>query len=88
MNNSKMINQVSPSQTHDQFANALKQAINKVNEAQNVSDQKTNALVNGEINDLHEVMIAAQKASVTLQTATQVQSKAIEAYKEVMRMQL
>ncbi|RPF55999.1 flagellar hook-basal body complex protein FliE [Aquisalibacillus elongatus] len=84
----KSLNQVTPSQTHEQFSNVLKDAINKVNETQQVSDQKTNALVNGEINDLHEVMIASQKASVSLQTATQIQSKAIDAYKEVMRMQL
>nr|WP_091772195.1 flagellar hook-basal body complex protein FliE [Piscibacillus halophilus] len=80
--------QTTPSDTHAKFAQALKDAVNNVNEMQQVSDQKTNALVSGEIDDLHEVMIASQKASVSLQTATQMQSKAIDAYKEIMRMQI
>ncbi|MFD2638269.1 flagellar hook-basal body complex protein FliE [Piscibacillus salipiscarius] len=80
--------QVTPSETQSRFATALKDAINEVNNLQTVSDQKTNALVSGDINDLHEVMIASQKASVAMQTATQIQSKAIDAYKEIMRMQI
>ncbi|WP_279401205.1 flagellar hook-basal body complex protein FliE [Piscibacillus salipiscarius] len=53
--------QVTPSETQSRFATALKDAINEVNNLQTVSDQKTNALVSGDINDLHEVMIASQK---------------------------
>lgn len=80
--------QITPSEAHDKFASFLKNAINDVNQAQEVSNEKTNALVRGEIDDLHDVMITAQKASVMLQTATQVQNRALEAYREVMRMQI
>ncbi len=52
------------------------------------SDKKTNALANGEIDDLHDVMITSQKASVALQTGVQVQNKVITAYNEIMRMQV
>ncbi|GEL75882.1 flagellar hook-basal body complex protein FliE [Tenuibacillus multivorans] len=83
-----MTNQLSPSDRQQQFSTFLKDAINQVNEAKNASDQKTNALINGEVDNLHDVMITAQKASIQLQTANQIQSKAIEAYKQVMRMQL
>ncbi|MGP4072253.1 flagellar hook-basal body complex protein FliE [Piscibacillus sp. B03] len=81
-------NQPTPSEAQSRFSSALKNAINEVNDLQAVSDQKTNGLVTGEVKDLHEVMIASQKASVSLQTATQLQSKAIDAYKEIMRMQI
>ncbi|MDC3414140.1 flagellar hook-basal body complex protein FliE [Aquibacillus sp. 3ASR75-11] len=79
---------VSPGKAQQEFAQSLKGAIEKLNEAQVVSDKKTQALAKGEITDLDDVMIAAQKASITLQTAVEVQRKAIDAYNEIMRMQV
>lgn len=70
------------------FANTLKEAVAKVNNDQKVADVKTDMLISGEDVDLHEVMIAAQKASITLETTVQVQKKVIDAYNEIMRMQI
>jgi len=70
------------------FAQTLKTAIDKVNDAQIASDMKTEALATGNINDLHDVMITAQKASITLEISVQVQRKEIDAYNEIMRMQV
>ncbi|MDV2580596.1 flagellar hook-basal body complex protein FliE [Alkalibacillus haloalkaliphilus] len=86
--NSKQGNTATASEVQQSFANELKNAINEVNKTQQESNAQTNALINGEAQDLHNVMISAEKASVTLQTATEIQNKAIEAYQEVMRMQL
>ncbi|WP_035321895.1 flagellar hook-basal body complex protein FliE [Peribacillus kribbensis] len=72
----------------DSFASVLKDSINKVNEEQNMSDNMTAKLVKGEDVDLHQVMIASQKASITLQAAMEVRNKVIEAYQETMRMQV
>jgi len=77
-----------PGQAQESFANILKQSIENMNNVQAVSDQKTEALVNGDIEDLHEVMIAAQKASITIDATVQVQKKVIDAYNEIMRMQV
>ncbi|MDT3764082.1 flagellar hook-basal body complex protein FliE [Priestia filamentosa] len=74
--------------TNQSFSNFLKDAVNKVNEAQNESDAMTTKLVNGEDVDLHNVMISSQKASVALQAAIQFRNKGIEAYQEIMRMQI
>lgn len=70
------------------FKNMLTDALNDVNQLQLDSQAKTEQLVNGEIDDLHDVMITAQKASVGLNLAVEVQSKVITAYNEMMRMQL
>lgn len=70
------------------FANTLKNAIAEVNNEQITSDTKTAMLATGKDIDLHEVMMAAQKASITLETAVQVQKKMLDAYNEVMRMQI
>ena len=48
----------------------------------------TNKLITGEVEDLHQVMIAAQKASITLDLTIQVRNKVVEAYQEIMRMQM
>lgn len=70
------------------FADSLKQAVEKVNQSQIESDKMTTALAAGENVDLHNVMITAEKASVTMTLATEVRNKAIEAYQEMMRMQV
>ncbi len=70
------------------FSNTLKEAIAKVNDDQLKADKQTEMLAAGKDIDLHEVMISAQKASVTMETSVQVQKKMLDAYNEIMRMQI
>ena len=79
---------ISPFETQKTFSSWLKDSIEQVNKAQIESDQMTQKLIRGENVELHEVMIAASKASVTLQATMEVRNKVVEAYQEVMRMQL
>lgn len=77
-----------PFEVHKSFASVLKESIEKVNELQVQSDKATEKLVNGENIDLHQVMIASQKASVAMQATLEIRNKVIEAYQETMRMQV
>ncbi|MBS4189226.1 flagellar hook-basal body complex protein FliE [Bacillus sp. FJAT-49705] len=77
-----------PYEAHKSFASVLKESINNVNELQINSDKMTEKLVRGENVDLHQVMIASQKASISLQATIEIRNKVIEAYQEVMRMQV
>jgi flagellar hook-basal body complex protein FliE len=70
------------------FADALKQSIEQINQSQIESDKMTEALARGKNVELHNVMISAQKASVTMSLAVEGRNKAIEAYQEMMRMQV
>ncbi|MGM0873663.1 MAG: flagellar hook-basal body complex protein FliE [Bacillota bacterium] len=70
------------------FADTLKQSIDQINQSQIESDKMTEALATGKNVELHDVMITAQKASVTMTLAVEVRNKAIEAYQEMMRMQV
>lgn len=70
------------------FSKMLKASIEKVNQSQLEAEKVTQKLVNGEQIDLHNVMITSQKALITLQTTVEVRNKVIEAYQEVMRMQV
>lgn len=68
------------------FGNYLKNAIAEVNTAQINSDVMTEKLVLGEQVELHDVMIAAQKATIALNATMEVRNKVVEAYQEIIRM--
>lgn len=70
------------------FGDLLKQAMQEVNEAQNVAELEARNLMTGESTDMHTAILAVQKADVSFQMMMAVRSKLIEAYREVMRMQM
>jgi flagellar hook-basal body complex protein FliE len=68
------------------FSQYLGQAIQEVDSMQKQADQMALKVVTGEINEIHQATIAAEKASLSLQLALQIRSKVVEAYQEIMRM--
>ena len=72
----------------DQFANMLKSRVSTVNETMAAADDKVEAYVRGQEDSVHDVMIAMSKADINFKLMTQVGRKVIEAYQEIMRMQV
>jgi flagellar hook-basal body complex protein FliE len=71
------------------FSALLKQSIEKVNDLQNTSSNLVNAFEIGDPEvSLAQVMVAKQKSSIAFQSVLQVRNKLLEAYKEVMSMQV
>jgi flagellar hook-basal body complex protein FliE len=70
------------------FGEILKDAISTVNELQKNSDQEIQKLMTGESQDLHTTVIAMQKADLSFQMMMQVRNKIVQAYQEIMRMQI
>lgn len=70
------------------FADTLKDAVGKVNELQQESDMKMQQLATGETTDIADVKIAAEKAEIALRLMTSVRNKMIDAYHEIMKMQV
>ncbi|GAB6273903.1 MAG: hypothetical protein STSR0004_07660 [Peptococcaceae bacterium] len=68
------------------FSQVLVQQLDKVNAAQVKADEITKQFLAGNIQDIHQVMIAAQEAKITLQLAVEIRNKLIEAYHEISRM--
>lgn len=64
----------------------FKELVGKVNEMTIQSEDAIQSLVTGENRNLHETMIAVEKASISFQFMSQVRNKALEAYQEIMRM--
>ncbi|WP_371414444.1 flagellar hook-basal body complex protein FliE [Jeotgalibacillus sp. R-1-5s-1] len=83
---SQLSTKTSPYNAQQNFAQMLKDSINSVNDAQLQSDKMTQRMINGENVELHDVMIASQKASVSLNLTMEMRNKAVEAYQEIMRM--
>jgi flagellar hook-basal body complex protein FliE len=87
-NNTNSTKSTTPFETQQSFASVLKDSIEQLNKSQQDADNMTSKLINGDNVDLSQVMIAQQKANITLQTAVEVRNKVIDAYQEMMRMQV
>ncbi len=70
------------------FGELFQAALQKVNQQQLEAEEAVQGLISGEIEDLHQVMIATEKARLSLQLTVQVTNKVVEAYKEITRMQI
>ncbi len=70
------------------FKKILENAINKVNDTVNNAEKLSNDFATGKTSDIHSVIIAAEKADIMLQLTTEVRNKIVEAYREIMRMQI
>ncbi|BBP45537.1 flagellar hook-basal body complex protein FliE [Thiosulfatimonas sediminis] len=71
----------------ENFAELLTHSIEAVNQQQNKSKDMKDAFERGDPDvELSEVMLQAQKASLSFQAMTQVRNKLVEAYKEVIQM--
>ena len=70
------------------FGDLLKQAMQEVDAVQHTAQQEARNLMTGEATDMHSAILAVQKADVSFQMMMAVRSKLIDAYREVMRMQM
>jgi flagellar hook-basal body complex protein FliE len=77
--------EVSPEVSADGFSESLKAAVAKVDALQVDADAETSKLAGGAGN-LHETMLALEKADVGMRVAMKVRNKIIDAYNDVMRM--
>jgi len=69
------------------FAETLKNFYEQVNRQILESNVQTEEFAVGKDYDLHEIIIASEKADLSFRLLTQVRNKLLEAYQEIMRMQ-
>ena len=70
------------------FAGMLEEAYEQMTEIHTDADQQVRKLLAGERVDLHRVMLAGEKAGLASNLMMSVRNKVVEAYQEVMRMQV
>lgn len=70
----------------ESFKSIFTDAVNNYVEAEEKVDEDIYKLSVGESDDLHNIMINAQKAELSLDLMIQLRNKALDAYNEIMRM--
>ncbi len=71
------------------FSQALKSAIDQVNQVQQQAQQMTQDFASGSSNvNLQDVMVNLQKANISFQQMVQVRNKLVTAYHDIMNMQV
>ena len=70
------------------FGEMLNKALEDVNGAQLKADETAKRFLTGEIQDVHQVVIAMEEARLMMQLAVEVRNKVVEAYQEISRMQV
>lgn len=70
------------------FGEFLQDSINKVNDIQLEANKAIQKLATGESKNIHETMLMVEQAEIAFKTMNQIRSKVLEAYKEIMRMQI
>ena len=73
--------------TQGGFGDTLKNAISQVDQLSDSSHQQIAELVQGNRQDVHNVMIAVEKADIAFQLMMQVSNKIVNAYEEVSKLQ-
>jgi flagellar hook-basal body complex protein FliE len=71
-----------------QFLDLLKEGIADVNKGMKESDKASMDLATGKSSNIHQTMLAVTKAELGFNMLVQLRNKAIEAYQDVMRMQV
>ena len=77
-----------PAAAAQTFGSVLQQALGNLQQVQSAADQSMVQLATGQATDLHDVMIKTEQANLTFQLGVQVRNKLVDAYQEIMRMQM
>ncbi|MFW6238038.1 MAG: flagellar hook-basal body complex protein FliE [Bacillota bacterium] len=75
-------------EAEESFSKLLQENLHKTNDLVKDAENITTSFALGEIDNVHEVTIAAEKAKTAVNLTSAIQNKAVEAYKEIMRIQL
>jgi flagellar hook-basal body complex protein FliE len=70
------------------FSDVLENSIEKVNTYQNQADTAIKEMIAGRNKNIHETMLTIERADTSLKLMMQVRNKILDAYKEIIRMQI
>jgi flagellar hook-basal body complex protein FliE len=72
----------------DSFSSMLGKLVSEVNTQQTTASQSVAALQGGQNVPLHQAVVAMEEANVSFQLMVEVRNRMLEAYQEIMRMQV
>jgi flagellar hook-basal body complex protein FliE len=75
-------------ETNETFGQTLAKAVTDVNALQTQAGNAVESMVRGDSVDLHEVMVAVEKAKTSFELLMEIRNKTVSAYQELMRLQV
>lgn len=81
-------NEIGDTSETKSFGEFLSESISKVNNLQHEANVATQRLASGDSKNLHETLLAVERADIAFKQMNQIRMKVIDAYKEIMRMQV
>jgi flagellar hook-basal body complex protein FliE len=79
---------VPPAGKPGEFRSLLESSLSQVENLRSDAAQSVENLIAGNGGELHSVVLATQKAELAFELALQVRNKVVQAYQEIMRMQM
>ena len=70
------------------FHSLFEEAVRRVDDYQKDAAQSIDKLMSGESQEVHQTILSAQRAELSMEFFLQMKNKAVQAYQEIMRMQL
>ncbi len=70
------------------FKDVMRDAVMRIEENEAAGAKDTSGLILGDVSDLHTMMINQSSQALAVETAVQLTSRAVSAYKEIMQMQI
>ena len=77
-----------PGADEGSFQDVLSGALSSLSKVQAEAESSAAQLISGQPVELHEVLLATERASISFQLVVQARNKVVEAYQDVMRMQV
>ncbi len=79
---------VQPAGKPGEFRSLLESSLSQVENLRSDAAQAVENLISGHGGELHTVVLATQKAELAFELGLQVRNKVVQAYQEIMRMQM
>ncbi len=70
------------------FSSVLDNLVKEVDSLHKAAEQTTDKMLTGELEDVHQVVVAMEEAQTSFRLLMEVRNKMVEAYREVMKMQV
>ncbi|MCJ7508347.1 MAG: flagellar hook-basal body complex protein FliE [candidate division Zixibacteria bacterium] len=83
---STKINQTKNTEEIESFGNLLQSFIQDVNNLQGNADQMVQKFALGQVEDVHQVVVATEEANIAFQLLLEIRNKLIDAYHTLMQM--
>ena len=70
------------------FNDILNNALDNVNQKQIDAETATQSLITGDAQDIHQVLLSTEEARLSLELASQIRNKLVDAYQEISKIQI